>query len=277
MRKLLLLLMLFVCTGQVCIASNIYCPNGYDLTSGWRRTLSKISGSNFIHKTILEYYLEKQIASYIQGDFDIKIDSFSTADLKDGKFKSLSATGENIKFDGISAAKISIKSLCDFNQLEKTSASTYRFVSDFPAEATLEFNAEDLNRITNTTDYQKTIKKINKNLMGILRIENINFEINSGKLWYNLIVSTPFSPKKQHIRIGTGLNLINKEIKISNTDSSGKTTILSILNMTDALNYVNPLDFSVKILENNKIDADINEIFINNDRIVLKAFVNIRK
>ncbi len=276
MRKLLLILMLLVFTGQMSFASDI-CRSSYDLTSGWERTLSRISGSNFIHKTILEHYLEKQISTYAQGDFDIKIDSFSTSDLKDGKFKSLNAIGENVFFDGVSAAKISLNSLCDFNQLEKTANSTYRFVSDFPAEVTLEFSAEDLNRITNTTDYKKTIKKINQNLMGILRIENVNFEINSGKLWYNFTVSTPFSPKKQQVHLGTGLNIINEDIKISTTDSAGKPTILSILNMTDALNYVNPLDFSVKILENNKIDTDINEIFINNDRIVLKAFVNIRK
>lgn len=276
MRKFLLLL-LVVCAGQMSFASDI-CPNGYDLTSGWNRFASRISGSNFVHKTILEQYLEKQISTYAQGKFDIKIDSFSTTDLKDGKFKSLTATGENVVFGDVSASKIALNSLCTFNQLEKTENGNYRFVTDFPADVRLEFNAADLNRIANTTDFKKTVRQINQNLLGFLRIEDVKFDISDNKLWYNFTVSTPFSPKKQTARIGTGLNLSsNEDIKVANTETSGKPTILSLLNMTDALNYVNPLDFSVKILENSIINADINELFIDNDKIVLKAFINIRK
>lgn len=275
MRKFLLL-MLVVCAGQMCLASDM-CPNGYDLTSGWNRFASRVSGSNFLHKTILEQYLEKQISQYAQGKFNIKIDSFSTADLKDGKFKSLNATGENVVFDGVSASKITLNSLCTFNQLEKTENGNYRFVTDFPANVSIELNADDLNRITTTTDFKKTIRQINQNLLGFLRIEDVKFEITDNKLWYNFTASTPFSPNKQNARFGTGLNLSNEEIKVSNTETSGKPTILSILNMTDALNYVNPLDFSVKILENNIINADVNELLIDNDKIILKAFINIRK
>lgn len=276
MKKFLLFLMLVVLSGQMVFASDL-CQSSYDLTSGWNRFASRVSGSNFLHKTILEQYLEKQIAGYAQGKFDIKIDSFSTADLKDGKFKSLTATGENVVFGDVSASKINLNSLCSFNQLEKTENGTYRFVTDFPAEVTLEFNADDLNRVTNTTDYKKIIKQINQNLLGFLRIENVKFEITDNKLWYNFTVSTPFSPKKQAVHIGTALNLTSENIKVANTESSSKPTILSLLNMTDALNYVNPLDFSVKILENSIINADINEIFIDNNKIVLKAFINIRK
>lgn len=276
MRKFLLILMLAVFTTTTGFAADI-CPNGYDLTSGWNRFASRVSGSNFIHKTILEQYLEKQISTYAQGNFDIKIDSFSTADLRDGKFKSLNATGENVVFKEVSVAKVTLNSLCTFNQLEKTDNSNYRFVTDFPADVRLEFSAEDLNRVADTTDFKKTIRAINQNLLGFLRIEGIKFQILENKLWYNLTVSTPFSPKKQTVRIGTGLNLTNENIKVSNTETTGKSTVLSLLNMTDALNYVNPLDFSVKILENNIVNADINEVFIDNDRIVVKAFINIRK
>lgn len=275
MRKLIFLI-LVVFTAQISYASDI-CQSGYDLTSGWNRFASRISGSNYIHKTILEYYLEKQISKYIQGEINIKIDSFSTQDLKDGKFKSLEATGENLIYKDLSASKVKINSLCSFNQLKRIDNSTYSFVTDFPAELTIEFSADDLNRITNTTEYKNTIQKINQNLLGFLRLESVNFEIESDKLWYNLIVSTPFSPKKQALRIGTGLNLIGDEIKVANTETSVKPTILSILNLTDALNYVNPLDFSVKILENSIINAEIKEVYINNNHIVLKAFLIIRK
>lgn len=274
--KKFLLLMLVIFIGLEGCASEI-CQTGYDLTSGWNRFASRISGSNFIHKTILESYLEKQILNYVDGKVNINIDSFSTSDLKDGKFKSLSATGENIVFRDISASKITLNSICEFNQLAKTGNSTYKFVTDFPANATLELSKEDLNRLTNTTDFKKTIKNINKNLLGFMRIESLNFDISNNKLWYDFKFSTPFSPKKQSAKIGTSLYLNGNDVTVNTTDAQGKSTILSILNMTDALNYVNPLDFSSKILENSIINAKINEILIVNDKIILKAFVNIRK
>lgn len=276
MKKFLYFLMLVILSGQHTTAADL-CPTAYELSSGWARFASRASGSNFIHKTILEKYLETQVSKKFPGKFNIKIDSFSTADLKEGKFKGLHATGENVILDELSVSKVSLNSICNFNQIEKTENSTYRFVTDFPANVTLELSADNLNKITKTTDYKRIIKEINQNLLGFLRIDEIKFDIKENKLWYNFIFSTPFSPKKQSVTIGTNISLTAEGINIENAETNGKPTILSILNMTDALNYVNPLDFSAKILENSIINADIKEVSIKENKIILNAFVNIRK
>lgn len=274
MKKFLTILLIFC--AQASFAQEL-CPTTYELTSGWTKFASRASGSNFIHTTILEHYLEKQISKQLPGKFDIKIDSFSTPDLKEGKFKSVKATGENIEIDNFSISKATLNSICTFNQIEKAENSKYRFVTNFPADLVLELSADDLNKITQTTDYKKMLREINESLMGFLKIDGINFDIKNNKLWYNLAFSTPFSPKKQSVIVGTGLSLKNNDISVENLETSGKSAILKILSMSDALNYVNPLDFSIKILENNRINADVKEVSINGERIILKAFINIRK
>ncbi|MCM1009783.1 MAG: LmeA family phospholipid-binding protein [Fusobacterium sp.] len=274
MKKFLTLLLIFC--AQTAFTTEL-CPTTYELTSGWQKFASRASGSNFIHTTILEHYLEKQISEHLGGKFDIKIDSFSTPDLKEGKFRSVKATGENIVIDKVSVSKATINSICTFNQIEKAENHQYRFVTDFPADLTVELTAADLNKITQTTDYKKMLREINGSLMGFLKIDGITFDIKNNKLWYNLTFSTPFSPKKQSVKVGTGLSLKNNDISVENLETSGKSAILKILSMSDALNYVNPLDFSVKILENSRINADVKEVSINEDRIILKAFINIRK
>ena len=114
-------------------------------------------------------------------------------------------------------------------------------------------------------------------MRGFLKIEDIKFEISENKLWYNLIFTTPFSPKKQAIHIGTNPNFTGEDITISNSVTSSKTTILSILNLSDALNFINPLDFSLEILENNVVDAQLQELYIRDNKIVLNSLVIIRK
>lgn len=274
MKKFLVLLLIFC--AQVTFAEEL-CPTTYELTSGWGKFASRASGSNFIHTTILERYLEKQISKKLGGNFDVKIDSFSTPDLKDGKFRSLQAVGENLEIDKVTVSKATLNSICSFNQIEKTENSQYRFVTDFPADLTIELSAADLNQMTQTTDYKKMLREINESLMGFLSIERINFDIKDKKLWYNLTFSTPFSSKKQSVKVGTGLSLRNHGINTETLETSGKSSILKLLKMSNALNYVNPLDFSVKILENSIINADFKEISINEDKIILKAFINIRK
>jgi len=273
MKKLLCLIILFFGS---CAFANDLCVTTYDLTSAWSQFLSRASGSNYIHKTILERYLEKEAQKYLGGKINIKIDSFSTNDLKAGKFKSLKGTGENLTLDKLTISKVTLESLCSYNRLEKLD-NNYQFATDFPADLTLEFSTDDLNQITQTKDYKKVIKNINDTLLGLLRIENVNFEVKENKLWYDLIFSTPFSPKKQTVSVGTTLNLNNGDIEVNRADAKGKSSILNLISMSDALNFINPLDFSTKILENKNIDADIKEAYVSGDKVVIKAFVNIRK
>lgn len=273
------ILWLVICIFAVCssvFADNL-CVTNYELTSGLSRTISKISGSNFVHKTILEQVLEKQLAKNLIGKFDVKIKSFSTADLKDGKFKELNATGENVIIDKLEVSKISINSLCSYNQIQKVDNKTYKFASDFPAKVSVELSQDDLNKITQTTDYKRTLKELNSTLKGFLRVENIKFEISESKLWYNFIFTTPFSPKKQTIRIGTKLDFTGNDITVSNSETTAKPTILSILNLSNALNFINPLDFSIEILENSVVDSQIQEIYIRDNKIVLNALVILGK
>ena len=247
------------------------CPTTYDLSSGFSRAMSVASGSNFIHKTLLENYLEKKLRENIKGDFNIKIDSFSGQDLKEGKFKSLSATGENIEFGDFSISSAKLNSICSFNRYVKTPESKFGFEGDFPATLTLELTADNINSLAKTKEYQAIVRKLNQLMRGMLRIEGIKFEVSEGRLWYNIVYSTPFMPKRQAFRVGTTLSMAGAE----NPQISGKSAILNLLNMVNALNFINPLDFSTKIIENSNINAEVTNIHVNGDKVILDLLVNI--
>ena len=179
--------------------------------------------------------------------------------------------------DDVTISQATLSSICDYNQLDKTGNSAYRFVTDFPANLTFELSSKDIDKITQTTEFKKNLKEINSILRGMLSIDSVNFDVNDSRLWYNFVFSTPFSPKKQVVRVGTNLRLNNGVISTETVDSSSRPTVLSILNMIDALNFINPLDFSSKILENKIVNINFQEIYVKDDKVILRAFVNVRK
>lgn len=78
--------------GQMCLAQNcetLCCPAPYDLTSGISRFVSNVTGQNFLAEKIGESITKRTIKKNIAGGkIDVNINSFSTRDLKAGRFKS---------------------------------------------------------------------------------------------------------------------------------------------------------------------------------------------
>lgn len=275
MKKLLIILTIFIFSVPAFALENL-CPSTYELAGGLKRFTSNISGENLIYTKLLENALEKQAKKELGGEIKIKIKSFSAQDLKEGKFSSANLIGENVSIRELDISKIELKSICSFNQIKK-GTSAYNFVTDFPANVKIELSADNLNKITNTTDYKKALKEINSNLNGFLEIKNITFEIEDNKLVYNIDYITPFSSHIRPIKIKTDINYKNGESYVVNTQTSNHKSVLRYLLLNNALNYINPLDFSAKILENNTIETDVSEVYISDGKIIINAVMNIRK
>ena len=175
MNKFLTLFLSIVLVSNVAFAQDYACPNTYVLNPRVSRFISKSSGSNFIHTKILEHVLERQAKREFDGDFDVEIKSFGGKDLKEGKFKSLNATGKNIKIDNFLIDKVSINSLCEFNQFKKNNDGKYEFITDFPADITFMFSSENLNKIIEMPEFQNRLAKINSQLNGFMNIKDIKF------------------------------------------------------------------------------------------------------
>lgn len=277
MKKLLSVLFLGICFCGYAFADEYRCPNTYIVNSGLSKFISNASGSNFLYTKLLEQTLEKQAKKQFSGHFDVKLKSFSKKDLKEGKFKSLSATGENIKVDGISIDKVTINSLCDFNQFTKNENSKYEFVTDFPADITFELTSANINQVKNLPGFKEKLEKINSQLNGFLSVKDANFDIKDGKLVYAIDYTLPFSPKEQRISVTSDIMFFDNTVYNQSEAADGKSAVMNFLKLTNALNYINPLDFSAKFLQNNNIATRIKNVYIRDDKVIVEALLNITK
>ena len=120
MKKFLILLMSLIITGGTSFASPssfVGCAAPYDLSSGIGRTLANATGSNLIAQQVAQSLIKRQLKKESGEKFKVKVSSYSMADLKAGRFKSLDISGENLDLDGVFVSYLDFKTLCDFNYI----------------------------------------------------------------------------------------------------------------------------------------------------------------
>lgn len=281
MKKVLLTL-LFLIIGQAGFAScDIQsCVAPYDLTSGFSRFFSKITGQNFIASKIGESLTKKAIKKEItSGKIDVNLKSFSTRDLKAGRFKSLEITGKDVVVDGIYISYFNTKTLCDFNYVVQDKNGKVIVKEDIPVRVNVVITEDDLNSTMNSSDYKRMLSDINTigGTLNLFQIVSTSVKLKNGKMYYIMKYALPFVRKPQEIVISADLCIHNGEIILANTNLVSDSLALDVHSFSKILNYINPLDFSAKILENKNARFNIQNVKISNGKIDIDGQVTVLK
>lgn len=281
MKKVLLTL-LFLIIGQTGFAScDIQsCVAPYDLTSGFSRFFSKITGQNFIASKIGESLTKKAIKKEItSGKIDVNLKSFSTRDLKAGRFKSLEITGKDVVVDGIYISYFNTKTLCDFNYVVQDKNGKVIVKEDIPVRVNVVITEDDLNSTMNSSDYKRMLSDINTigGTLNLFQIVSTSVKLKNGKMYYIMKYALPFVRKPQEIVISADLCIHNGEIILADTNLVSDSLALDVHSFSKILNYINPLDFSAKILENKNARFNIQNVKISNGKIDIDGQVTVLK
>ena len=281
MKKILLVLgILFFSVNSANAVNCLYnCVEPYDLSHGMSRFMSAVTGSNLLAEKIAKIILKKEIMKNTDGKFSVKVNSYSVKDLKKGIFKSLLVKGKEIDAEGVHFSKLTIKTLCDFNYISQEDPKKPIFMEDLPLSFSVVMSEDDLNSTMQTPEYEKMIEKINSygaNL-GLFRIEDTKLKIKNNKLYYVLQVSLPFVKNVQDIIILTDLKVYKGDIDFANTHLVNKKLSIDMKKIDKIINYLNPLDFSLNILENKDAILTVQNVEIKDDKILANGLIVIPK
>ncbi len=281
MKKILLTILLLA-AGQMSFAScdTQNCIPPYDLTSGFSRFFSKVTGQNFIAEKVGESIAKKAIKKEItSGKIDVNLKSFSTRDLKAGRFKSLEIIGKDIVVDGIYISYFRTKTICDFNYVVQDKNGDVIVKEDIPVYAETTITEDDLNNTMNSADYKRLVNDINMlgGSLNLFQIVSTSVKLKKGKMFYIMKYSLPFVRKPQEIVISADLCVHNGEIILANTNFVSENLALDINKFSKLLNYINPLDFSAKILENKNARFNIRNVNVSGDKITFDGTITVLK
>lgn len=264
--------------GQTC--ENLCCQQPYDLTSGFSRFVSTVTGQNFLAERIGESLTKKAIKKNIAGgDIKVNLDSYSTRDLKAGRFKSLEITGKNVDIDGIYISYFTAKTLCNFNYVSHDSDNNYFVKEDIPVMFKTEITEADLNNTMNSADYKRLINDINSigGSLNIFEITSTTVKLKNNKMYYIVNYAMPFMRKTKQVVISADINVENGKIVLDNANLESRHSLTDIDTFSSILNYVNPLDFSAKILENKDAKFSVKNVKISDGKIFADGIITVLK
>ena len=191
------------------------------------------------------------------------MDSYSSKDLKNGIFKSLTLKGKNVKVNDIYLTSLDMKTLCDFNYIKQTDGDVI-FMEDFPMSFNITLSPEDINRTMQTQKYQKVIDDLNK----VGQSYGFGVKISSTKVAIR---------QEQKITVESNFTAKKGKIHFANTQLITRGLSMDLQKLDFILNYLNPLDFSVQILDNKDAKVSVDSVDIKNNQIVTSGVVVIPK
>ena len=282
MKKIVLglVLLLAVQGAQAQDCSTLKCPAPYDLTSGFSRGMSTVTGQKFLSEKIGEKLVKKAIKkNIVSGDIKADLDAYSVRDLKAGRFKSLEVSGKNVDIQGIYVSSFNAKTLCNFNYIANDKRGNYIVKEDIPVSFNAVVTEEDLNKTMNSSDYKRMIDDINSigGNFNIFQITSTIIKLKNNKMYYVLKYSMPFVRKTKELVISADLNVENGQIVLANTTFLNNSMSLDVDKLSKLINYINPLDFSAKILENKDAKFNIENVKISDGKIVVDGSMTILK
>ena len=262
MKKIILLLGVLLLANTAAMAECDYqCVAPYNMNSKLRTVAGAVSGVNFVSEKVTQSILKKAISKTLTGEeIKVDLDSYSSKD---------------VKVNDIYLTSLDMKTLCDFNYIKQTDGDVI-FMEDFPMSFNITLSPEDINRTMQTQKYQKVIDDLNKvgQSYGFgVKISSTKVAIKSGKFYYVIGISIPFVRQEQKITVES--NFTAK--KFANTQLITRGLSMDLQKLDFILNYLNPLDFSVQILDNKDAKVSVDSVDIKNNQIVTSGVVVIPK
>ena len=281
MKKIILILGLIIFgTTAFGACDDLQCVEPYDLSSSTSRFFSKITGQRLLSEKIGEKIIKKTIKKNItKGNIKTSIKSFSAKDLKAGRFKSAKITGKDVNIQGIEIAHFEAKTLCDFNYIADGKNGNVIIKENIPLQVTIEMTEDNINNTMDSSDYKRLINNIN-NIGGnfnIFNIESATVKIKDKKMHYIVKYSMPFVRKAKEVSLSADLRVENGQIKLANTTLDNKSYSLDVNRFSSILNYINPLDFSAKVLDNREAKFKVQNVNISDDKITIDGRITILK
>ena len=229
----------------------------------------------FAEKAV-EYAITRAIKKDTGAKFKVKFTAYTLSSMKQGIFKHLELKGKRIKIENIPIPSLHIVSLTDYNWVDYN-CTPIKLRSDMTFNYEMILNEDSMNAAFTHPEYQKNINRINKIGYPFFRIYNIVSEIKDNRLHltieYNIPIASYTENKKLHV--SSGLHVNSGKISMTNTPSEKNMSKNVFRKMISLINYVNPLEYTIDVINKNDAKIYIENVNIIDDKIKIngKIFV----
>ena len=246
-------------------------------TAEYLRDKKHFSIMNPLAENIAEKAIKNTLKKEIQGKYKVNFDGYTLGSMKVGIFKNLVITGKKLKINDIEIPYVKLKSITDYNWIDyKQDPIVYK--TDMTYAYEIHLSEESINIALKSQNYRKNIEKINKLAYPLFMIYDTTVKIKNDKLIIMMEYNLPLSPHKKNkvLKITTGFMVHENKIyahKVALEDSYKK---LPIDRITNLLNLLDPLTFTLSAIDTKKCNGRIENVKIIDDIIQINGKIFIK-
>lgn len=283
MKKVLVLLYLILYlinpAFTICDYTN-FCPlRAYDLSSDKVQVISNKTGVTLLSEKIAQARIKRQLKQITNQKFNVEVKTYSFLDLLQGRSKSIVIYGENLSINGVYLSSLKLNTLCDFNyvMLDK---KPIIFKDNMVVGFSTLISDDDLRKTMKSTGYLDKLNCVNVRGCGItfFKLSGAGVNIKNNKLYFKVKVTSELLLEKPlDINMSTDLKAENGRIVLTKVNTGNIVQGIGLSKVTKHLASMNPLTFSLEVLENKNTKMCIQNVEIVGNKIVVKGNIFIPK
>lgn len=210
------------------------------------------------------------------GKYKVKFEIYTVSSLKKGVFKTLNIEGKNLTIDEVPVPKLVLKSVTDYNWIDYK-ADPILIKSDMMFNYELELDEGSINQALKHKSYLKTLERVNQRAYPLFEISNVKVRIMRDLAYIVMDYSLPLakSKKTRKFVVSTDFKVEDGKIRAKNVAIDKAYGSLSLDKVTNLVNLVDPLSFTLLKLNEKDCKGRVENVKIENDiiRINGKIFI----
>ncbi len=231
---------------------------------------------NPLAESIAQSVIKRSLKKDTGANFKVKFDGYTLSSMKQGIFKYLEITGRDVDVDGINVPYLKVKTVSDYNWIDYTQDPVvYKTNMTFYYDMTL--NEDSINNALKTKEYQNTLKKINDIAYPLFEMKGVKVRILNDKMYIITEYNFPISPSKNNktFMMASDFKVENGKIIAKDVSIHEAYGNLSISKVTNLVNLLNPLAFTLSAMDSKKCKGKIENVNITDNKIQIdgKIFV----
>ena len=261
----------------VCIAPAI---SAVDKTSEeYLKGKKHVAIMNPVAESLVESVIRKSLKKETNSHYKVKFTGYNLSSMRKGIFKHLEITGNDVVSNGVKIPYINFKTITDYNWIDYKK-NPVEFKSDMTFVFNMKLSEETLNTALERPEYQKNIEKINKIANPLFVVKGLKVRMRQDGMYLVMTYNFPIVKAKNDrtfIMSCDGFNVIDGKIKakgVSIDSSYGNIPINKVINL---INLLDPLTFTIDLMESNSCDVKIENVRIVDNMILVDGKVFAKK
>lgn len=282
-KKLIALLTTIMLTSSITFADDLtqFCAQPYDMSMKGTKFLTAITGMNFLSRAIANSVVKSELKKSTGAKgFKVKMNSFSAKDLAAGRFRGLDISGDNLDFDGIYVTQFNANTVCDFNYVKATTKDI-KFKENFIMKYNMTISDVDLRKTLLSKNYLTFLNSLNIKVgpMNLMELKDVDVKLKADKFYFILKMNNQIFGRNVPVTLNMSskMKIENSQFKVSEVTFENFNQKISLTQLTNVLNLINPLNFTVDVLNNKNTKLALNNFDIKGNKIMLDGTVFVPK